>query len=357
MLDMTIEGGRDFSNDGGGISNAGTLSVVDSTISGNEAEGTGGITFGGGGGIYNTTTGILTVTDSTISNNTGSEGGGGIFNFGIASIIDSTISGNSGGDDPTAEGGGGIYSGGTGSLTVTNCTITANSASFGSGIANDNSTLTVTDSTVVQNIALSGDGGITTFSSTPATLNGTIVARNTAPDIQFVTNGLTGSNDLIGDGSDVVGDTPSPLLNSLHGNATHPLNPLLSPLAANGGPTKTMAETALSPGIAHGANFPVLDASNGDITATDQRGVVRPRSSGIDIGAFQLPPAGAATRIVILPITPSIKAGATIGTTGTSSQFVVELVNAKGIVDASNNSSVMLTITVAAGSAGSAKYR
>src|SRR5208283_4608523 len=69
--DLTIENGSSF--DGGGIENVGTLTVTNSTFSGNSATG------GTGGGIFND--GTLTVTNSTFSTNTAAGlGGGGIFN-------------------------------------------------------------------------------------------------------------------------------------------------------------------------------------------------------------------------------------------------------------------------------------
>lgn len=55
-------------------------------------------------------------------------------------------------------------------------------------------------------------------------------------------------------------------------------NPLLAPLADNGGPTETMALLASSPAIDAGADCP----------PTDQRGVARPQGPGCDIGAFEV---------------------------------------------------------------------
>ena len=78
--------------DGGGISNYGTLSVVNSTFSGNSA-------LYDGGGISNY--GTLTVLDSAFSGNDASYFGGGIFNSlpdsggdgGTLSVVNSTFSG------------------------------------------------------------------------------------------------------------------------------------------------------------------------------------------------------------------------------------------------------------------------
>jgi hypothetical protein len=55
-------------------------------------------------------------------------------------------------------------------------------------------------------------------------------------------------------------------------------NPLLAPLADNGGPTQTMALLAVSPALDAGNNCP----------PTDQRGLPRPQGPGCDIGAFEL---------------------------------------------------------------------
>ena len=61
-------------------------------------------------------------------------------------------------------------------------------------------------------------------------------------------------------------------------------DPLLAPLADNGGPTLTFA---VLPGS------PAVDAGNSSgCPATDQRGVKRPQGSACDIGAFEAPPIG-----------------------------------------------------------------
>src|SRR5262245_58771123 len=74
---------------GGGILNAGTLTVTDSTLSGNSVR-----VGGQGGGIFNE--GTLTVTGSTLSGNSASVGGG-ISNLGgTLTVTSSTLSGNSG---------------------------------------------------------------------------------------------------------------------------------------------------------------------------------------------------------------------------------------------------------------------
>ena len=56
-------------------------------------------------------------------------------------------------------------------------------------------------------------------------------------------------------------------------------NPLIGPLASNGGPTQTMA---LLPGS------PAIDAAALPCPPTDQRGVPRPQGPGCDIGAYEV---------------------------------------------------------------------
>ncbi|MCP4211315.1 MAG: hypothetical protein GY764_07525 [Halieaceae bacterium] len=141
---VTIQNGL-VNNGGGGIRNAGTLTVTASTFSGNSSSGTG---QPGGGGIRNV--GTLTVTASTFSGNSPAYGGG-IYNTSMLTVTDSTFSGNSA---PSGPGGGMFNDGGT--LTVTNSTLSGNSAGFGGGAFNFSGTLTVTNSTFYDN---SGSGG------------------------------------------------------------------------------------------------------------------------------------------------------------------------------------------------------
>ena len=99
LNDLTIEDGTR------GILNEGTLTLTDSTVSGNA---NGGFEFAG---IWNDG-GTLTVIDSTVAKNSGdSTAGGGIGNYSTMTVIASTISGNTGG---------GIYSDGNATLGASN---------------------------------------------------------------------------------------------------------------------------------------------------------------------------------------------------------------------------------------------
>ena len=92
---------------GGGIYNAGTLTLNNSTVSSNSAGIFGDIGNASGGGIGNA--GTLTLNNSTVSSNTTNGYGGGIYNLGTLTLNNSTVSGNSAGVY-----GGGIYNGSVG---------------------------------------------------------------------------------------------------------------------------------------------------------------------------------------------------------------------------------------------------
>ena len=125
MTDVVVRGntagGNGGSSVGGGLATlyGGTTTLSDCTISGNAVFGTGEFT---GGGIYNGQTDTLIMTDCTISLNYNFRIGGGLTNAGKATLTDVTISSNSAGF------GGGLVSSGT--LAMTGCTVSGNSAAW-----------------------------------------------------------------------------------------------------------------------------------------------------------------------------------------------------------------------------------
>jgi hypothetical protein len=162
-----IDGGGNGGN-GGGISNTGSLTLKSDSVTGNSAGsggngGSGTATIGGnsdvatigdggnggnGGGIYNT--GTLRLTDDTISGNTTGPGGNGGQDTVMASGASDTLDIGSG----DGGNGGGIYN--TGTLTLTGDTVSGNTTGAGGVAANDN--VTATGDTNTLNIG-SGNGG------------------------------------------------------------------------------------------------------------------------------------------------------------------------------------------------------
>ncbi len=151
---------------GGGIENGGTLTVNNSTVSGNTA-----VQVGVGGGIRNN--GTLTLKSSTVSGNTAGFGGG-ISNFATLTLNSSTVSGN------TATRNGGGIENFIGTLALSNSTISDNTASTGGGIFNDRGTLTLKSSTVSGNSATTRDGGGIANLGGTMTLNYSTVSGNSA---------------------------------------------------------------------------------------------------------------------------------------------------------------------------------
>ena len=191
----------------------------------------------------------------------------------MATLTDCTLSGNS------ASSGGGLENLGTANLILTDCTLSGNSASSdGAGLENDG-TATLTDCTISGNSANSDGGGLANYDT--ATLTDTIVAGNTNPsgasDIGGPTN-VSGRDNLVGTGGS------GGLVNGVDGNIVlTSLTELgLAPLGNYGGPTQTMA--LLSGSAAIGAGIAVSGVT------TDQRGFPLD-SPNPDIGAFQTQPA------------------------------------------------------------------
>ncbi len=255
-----------------------------------------------GGGILNA--GALTLNSSTVSGNTMAVRGGGIFNAGTLALNNSTVSVNASSFE-----GGGIFNGGT--LTLTNSTVSGNSAGNGGGISNLGGTLTLTNSTVTGNSGAFG-GGIRNGAT--ATLKNTIVANNSPADC-FGTITSLGHN-LSSDATCAFA-APGDLNNT---------SPQLGPLANNGGPTETHALLPGSPAI---DAVPPVDCtdSSGNPVATDQRGVARPQGTGCEIGAYEVGSAPTATPTPTAPPTPSGCAGDCDGDGAVTVNEIILMVN------------------------------
>lgn len=169
---------------GAGIeAQGGSLTVKDSTISNNEAQ-------GNGGGIFSAEGNVLDVSGSTIQGNKADNGGG--IHMGEArdtsktpskaTITDTKILDN----EAIGSGeGGGVYVGGPrADATLKGCTVANNkSVSTGGGIAAKLGTVTLDDTTVENNQAVNGGGLFHLGIAVPGSLtlqNGSIIRNNTA---------------------------------------------------------------------------------------------------------------------------------------------------------------------------------
>ena len=287
--------------DGGGLLNEGTVSLIETSFQFNRARSGGGVLNAGdltmlrslvgyntaaqaGGGIFNN--GTLTIEQSTIANNEVTSGlAGGILNHGPLAVRDSTIAQNR-----STEGAGAVHNGADGSIAINSTTIYLNAVPQGSG---------------------PGTGGV--FNEGPGTVR--------------ISNSAIASN-VFGpayDEADCYGPMASAGYNllgslvdcSLSGDTTGNLvgvDPLLPGL-----PTLDPAQTWGYPPL---EGSPLIDAGNpadagSSETACgviDQRGNARPIGFRCDIGAYESEfgavgtPSWTPTEVPTLPPSPTPEA-------------------------------------------------
>jgi len=253
---------------GGGILNNGEITLARMALVGNLAD--------GGGGMFSIPGTHPIVRDSLITGNRAYSGGGLRLDAG-GTVINTTITANKlielppdwmtskpvGVVVPTVDEisgwGGGIDNRGGGDVVIVNSTIAGNYAiKGGGGLAAGQGYAPVSDQAALGRM----------------TLRNTIVAGNTSkagPKNCHVKDQIIASlgNNLDTDGSCFLtakGDRPK-------------TDPLLGPLANNGGPTRTLA---LRPGS------PAIDAGGAkDCPPRDARGVRRPQGRACDMGAYE----------------------------------------------------------------------
>jgi hypothetical protein len=300
LAGLTVShGGGDF---GGAFHNEGTVTITSATFSHNSSQSGGAIDNQGGtltisestlsrnsaddGGAIDTVSetaqppdGMVTITDSTLSDNSARfEEGGAINSQGGATltITSSTLSGNS-----SAGHAGAIYDL-SGPLTITNSTLSGNSASSdGGAIETSHGTVTITSSTFSGN---SSPAGGTIYNSDSSTVNigGSIVAGSTGGNCDNVSDGTITDKGYNLEWSG-AGHTDTCGFGASGKHDIRGVDPQLSPLANNGGPTQTMALASTSPAIDQ------IPTTSGLCPATDQRGIARPDNGGAscDIGAYE----------------------------------------------------------------------
>jgi hypothetical protein len=284
----------------------GQLTIADSSFAGNSA-GDGSAALapaggalsnpgagGSGGGIH--TNGVVSVAGTTVSGNSAGDGGdgapngnpaqggsgGGLLTGDITSLTNSTLSGNSAGDGGDRSGfpfpggpageGGAIFVPGTSQFTALHATIAGNiGGRVGASTGNPPRPL----SEPIGGAIAVGAAPAGAAPRGSAVLTSSILADN-GP---FACDGPIAAS-----GADSIGYDPV--------NPSCPgryADPLLAPLADNGGPAFTQALPA---------NSPALDIGEAaGCPATDERGIGRPQGSGCDAGAFErevTPPAGGA---------------------------------------------------------------
>ena len=289
LQNVTLSGAYDGS---GGVSNfGGTLTIQNSTISGNKVGGNGGGVSNNGSWVH--------ITNSTISNNALKIGPYCFYYYGVncyylypgrVTIANSTISGNS------AQWRGGGVANHAGTVTIENSTISGNKGGWAGGVYNTGGgffdyygkyipagSLSIANSTISKNSAYDGaGGGVLNYGK--LTLNRSLVSGNMAARDREIKNtaavtadnfNLFGANGKAG----VNGFTPG-LTDIVPARGVR-VGKILDRLKDNGGPTRTHALKPGSPAV------DVIPFTDPDCAGKDQRGVDRPQGTGCDIGAFE----------------------------------------------------------------------
>ncbi len=253
----------------------------------------GGLTLDGGPGanriftILGGTTNVLrhlTLTGGNGGSGIENGNGGAIFNGGSLTLTACTVSSNS-----AASGGGGIFCQFVGSeLIMNNCTVSGNTAAFGGALLLRNSTAaSLVHCTVSGNTGTGGSGGVVLESSATLALQNTIIAGNPdnlgGEDIGGAGGTLTRS------GNNIIGVQPSfyqavAPVGAPNGNGDYvgtngfPVLAQLAGLSNYGGLMRTMRPLP---------NSPAINAATSSTTTVDQRGFPRPAGPFADIGAVE----------------------------------------------------------------------
>jgi uncharacterized repeat protein (TIGR01451 family) len=264
-----IPGTYDLSSDGGGpIDPPRDLDF--------ENAGGGEVRLDGGGAVrvMEVASGRAVSLDGlTVQNGFSPVDGGGIENQGQLTILNGLVTANAAGDD-----GAGIVNFGGGSMVIRNTTFSGNLAGDdGGAFQADGGAIELTHVTIVGNRA--GTAGDETGGAFKLTAGATVALSNS-----ILSDNFQGGGTLVDDAGGTVVSNGGNLVEiagcgfCVAGDVVNQ-DPGLSPLANNGGNTRTHALLAGSPAI---------DAAQpGQALPTDQRGVPRTEGTAPDIGAFE----------------------------------------------------------------------
>ncbi|HYG98895.1 MAG TPA: MBG domain-containing protein [Terriglobales bacterium] len=169
ISNLKLQHGNDGSSNGAAISNHGTLTLSNCTLSENASSSLGGAIYNTGqltaerctfssnsamlaGALFNSTGASATVHGCTVKSNTANAAAGGFWNGGQLAVVNSTITGNSARGD-----GGGILNSAGSTLIVSNVTVVNNFTNgSGGGIANQGVGAIIVNSIVAANAGTAG---------------------------------------------------------------------------------------------------------------------------------------------------------------------------------------------------------
>ena len=326
--------GDDATNGGGGVyaETGATVTLTDVLVSGNAATGA----AGSGGGLFVADGAQMTVLRGAVRGNQANRAGGGVevADDGDTDVETSllmtavTLDGNSIAT-PAPGNGGGLHIGGAGTVRIDMSTVSGNTAREGGGLwASGASSMEVVNSTVTGNTSTENGGGVYDNGGASVSLESVTIALNDAggngggmlsqsSDAFTFTNTVVGLN-TASSGADCFGSFVSGDYNLVQstadctftgdtGNTITGQDPLLAPLADNGGPTLTHEPQEGSP---------LIDAGQTDLTV-DQRGFGRSVGQddigSVERGAMPVAEEGSATAgaLALQPARPNPARGAT----------------------------------------------
>lgn len=250
----------------------GRADLITSTFTNNKGTGGGALALG--------TESSTVVSYSTFDQNTALSSGGGIHNRNSLVVRNSTFKQN----HANQESGGAILNfsadSGVGQAfsLISNSTLSGNTATlFGGAISNYNSHLQISSSTLVGNSAQFGSGisHHSIFTARQVDLANSVFANDGVADNCYV---IASQTNIVSSGFDYSTDSTCATTASRRN-----IDPLLGPLADNGGFTLTHIPLPGSP---------LLDNATGaQCLNLDQRGVSRPQGSACDVGSVEVIPA------------------------------------------------------------------
>jgi CSLREA domain-containing protein len=293
LTDLNITDGVDSTSDLGGAGiyareASGNVNITGSRIFGNTA-------LGLGGAIRWSSLGTGAIADTTIESNFGGRGGGiAKEGGGLLTVRNSTVDQNT-----VTSGvgvGGGIDARASAVTTVENSTITNNSSNGeGGGISADDSPVNLSNVTLASNHATQGNGGggLIVFGVGVVHARNSLISDNTDSSGSNAPDCATNTGSFVSDGYNLIEDTAG--CSFTPDNDLTGLDPSLTGLSDNGGPTQTRAPLPGSPAL-DAANPANPDGNGMSCLATDQRGVPRGGAAGrCDIGAYEERPAATIT--------------------------------------------------------------
>ncbi|MGA2255400.1 MAG: choice-of-anchor Q domain-containing protein, partial [Thermoguttaceae bacterium] len=274
LTNLNLQDGTNYAaTSGGAILNSGTLTISNSTLSGNHAYGSSGAD---GGAIGNS--GVLTLDNDVFSSNYASNNGGAIDNnAGTVTVSDCTFFENTA-DTRSPDSGGAVDNENQGTLTVSGSTFTTNYAGLAGGAIENNSGTATLNNDIFNGDNYSSTTGGAIDNQGTLTLTGSILSGNQAATggggvnnsgTASVTNSTLSGNLSYTSGGGIGNDSGGVLTLS---NSTLSAN---NSSASGGGIENysggmlTVSNSTLSGNVANASGGGIQNASGGELTLTN----------------------------------------------------------------------------------------